>query len=402
MAVGLFLVFNAQRFVQSVRRPLLAQLIILGMPPRRVLRWLTLEILILATLGTLLGLLLGSLLALALMGQLTQALADLYGPNPIDLLRLSPTSLGKALVIGLLGMLAANLPGWWQLLRQSPCAARGNSRPPAHPWQRRGLPSSFCCCAPCVCGSPPPALAAPSSWPGLAARHGPPAARCPSLLAGAAACTRPPHRPARGGRNPLSPGSHRHRGDGAATGHRRGHRHRGHGVELSLERGDLARPAPGRRSLRHRSQGVAGSRGALGEQTLNTILASPDVRAASRRAVLPARWQGQPIEWAQMDFIPELKAAYPLLAGRWPAAPDEVLASEPLTVRLGVRVGQRLEVTSEGGRGLSPRHRRLSGLRQRQGQILHAFEGARCNPWPSSARIPSTLVTGSGASLVSR
>ena len=65
------------------------------MPPRRLLRWLTLEILILASIGTLLGLLLGSLLALALMGQLTQALADLYGPNPIDLLRLSPRALAR-------------------------------------------------------------------------------------------------------------------------------------------------------------------------------------------------------------------------------------------------------------------------------------------------------------------
>ena len=64
MAVGLFLVFNAQRFVQSVRRPQLAQLIILGMPPRRVLGWLILELVILATLGIPLGLLLGSLLAL--------------------------------------------------------------------------------------------------------------------------------------------------------------------------------------------------------------------------------------------------------------------------------------------------------------------------------------------------
>ena len=53
MAVGLFLVFNAQRFVQSVRRPQLAQLIILGLPPSRLLRWLVLELLILATLGTL-------------------------------------------------------------------------------------------------------------------------------------------------------------------------------------------------------------------------------------------------------------------------------------------------------------------------------------------------------------
>ena len=102
-----------------------------------------------------------------------------------------------------------------------------------------------------------------------------------------------------------------------------------------------------------------------------------------------------------MDFIPELKAAYPLLAGRWPAAPDEVLASEPLTVRLGVGVGQRLEVTSEGPRAFT-----VTGVYQDygsdKGQILHAFEGARCNPLPSSARTPSTLVTGSGASLASR
>ena len=91
-------------------------------------------------LSTLLGLLLGSLLALALMGQLTQALADLYGPNPIDLLRLSPTSLIKALLIGLAGTLAANLPGWWQLLRQSPLELReGSSRPPVYPWRRRLL-----------------------------------------------------------------------------------------------------------------------------------------------------------------------------------------------------------------------------------------------------------------------
>lgn len=379
MAVGLFLVFNAQRFVQSVRRPLLAQLIILGMPPRRVLRWLTLEILILASIGTLLGLLLGSLLALALMGQLTQALADLYGPNPIDLLRLSPTSLGKALVIGLLGTLAANLPGWWQLLRQSPLALReGNSRPPAHPWQRRGLAIVILLlCALCLwqpatgLGG---ALFVAGGWLLAMALLLPDALR--SLLGRLRA------------RGPLTA-----RLGVAETLY---HLDRtaiavmalqlaiaaaiGIGVMVSSFRSsveiwlgqrlaaDLYVTAP---------KGVAGSRGALGEQTLNTILASPDVRAASRRAVLPARWQGQPIEWAQMDFIPELKAAYPLLAGRWPAAPDEVLASEPLTVRLGVRVGQRLEVTSEGG----PRAFTVTGVYQDygsdKGQILHAFEGGK-------------------------
>ncbi|MFM4720321.1 FtsX-like permease family protein [Aeromonas bivalvium] len=379
MAVGLFLVFNAQRFVQSVRRPLLAQLIILGMAPRRVLGWLMLELALLASIGTLLGLLLGSLLALALMGQLTQALADLYGPNPIDLLRLSTASLGKALVLGLAGTLAANLPGWWQLLRQSPLALReGNSRPPAHPWQRRGLAIAILLlCALCLwqpetgLGG---ALFVAGGWLLAMALILPDALRW--LLERLRA------------RGPLTA-----RLGVAETLY---HLDRtaiavmalqlaiaaaiGIGVMVSSFRSsveiwlgqrlaaDLYVTAP---------KGVAGSRGALGEQTLDTILAGPEVRAASRRAVFPARWQGQPIEWAQMDFIPELKAAYPLLAGRWPATPDEVLASEPLTVRLGVKVGQRLEVTSEGG----PRAFTVTGVYQDygsdKGQILHAFEGGK-------------------------
>ncbi|WP_429145389.1 FtsX-like permease family protein [Aeromonas rivipollensis] len=377
MAVGLFLVFNAQRFVQSVRRPQLAQLIILGMPPSRVLRYLALELLILATIGTLLGLLLGSLLALALMGQLTQALADLYGPNPIDLLRLSPTSLIKALLIGLLGMLAANLPGWWQLLRQSPLELReGSSRPPVYPWRRRLLAIAILLlCTLClllpqtglggalfVAGGwlLAMALALPDALRALLGRlrgHGPLSVRLGVAetqyhldrtaiavmalqLAIAAAI-----------------------GIGVMVSSFRS------SVEIWLGQrlaADLYVSAP---------KGVAGSRGQLSEQTLTAILAEPDVRAASRRAVHPARWQGQPIEWAQMDFIPELKAAYPLLAGRWPAAPDEVLASEPLTVRLGVKVGQTLDVTSEGG----PRRLTVTGVYQDygsdKGQILHAFEG---------------------------
>lgn len=381
MAVGLFLVFNAQRFVQSVRRPQLAQLIILGMPPRRVLGWLILELLILATLGTLLGLLLGSLLALALMGQLTQALADLYGPNPIDLLRLSPASLGKALVIGLLGTLAANLPGWWQLLRQSPLELReGNSPPPAHPWRRRLLAIAILLlCALCLWRPETGltgALFIAGGW--LLAM----ALWLPDLLRAVLGWLR--SRPGGSLTARLAVAETRYHLDrtaiavmalqlaiAAAI---------GIGVMVSSFRSsveiwlgqrlaaDLYVTAP---------KGVAGNKGALSEQTLTTILAAPDVRAASRRSVRPARWQGQPIEWAQMDFIPELKAAYPLLAGRWPATPDEVLASEPLTVRLGVKVGQSLEVTGEQG----PRRLTVTGVYQDygsdKGQILHAFEGGK-------------------------
>ncbi|MGE6209490.1 FtsX-like permease family protein [Aeromonas media] len=377
MAVGLFLVFNAQRFVQSVRRPQLAQLIILGMPPSRVLGWLALELSILATIGTLLGLLLGSLLALALMGQLTQALADLYGPNPIDLLRLSPASLIKALLIGLAGTLAANLPGWWQLLRQSPLELReGNSRPPVYPWRRRLLAIAILLlCALCLLlpqtglGG---ALFVAGGWLLAMALWLPDALR--ALLGRLR------------GRGPLSI-----RLGVAETQY---HLDRtaiavmalqlaiaaaiGIGVMVSSFRSsveiwlgqrlaaDLYVSAP---------KGVAGSRGHLSEQTLTAILAEPQVSTASRRSVHPARWQGHPIEWAQMDVIPELKAAYPLLAGHWPTGPDEVLASEPLTVRLGVRLGQRLDVTGEQG----PRQFTITGVYQDygsdKGQILHAFEG---------------------------
>jgi len=377
MAVGLFLVFNAQRFVQSVRRPQLAQLIILGMAPRRVLFWLTMELLIIATLGTLLGLLLGSLLALALMGQLTQALADLYGPNPIDLLRLSPVSLAKALLLGLLGTLAANLPGWWQLLRQSPLALReGSSQPTTHPGRRRLLACLILLlCALCLWlpqTGLTGALLVAGGW--LLAM----ALMLPDLLRWVLGRARQ--------RGPLTAR--------LAVAETRYHLDRtaiavmalqlaiaaaiGIGVMVSSFRtsveiwlgqrlaADLYVTAP---------KGVAGSKGSLNEQTLTTLLAGSDVSAASRRSVYPARWQGQPIEWAQMDFIPQIKAAYPLLAGRWPASADEVLASEPLTVRLGVKVGQPLEITSDAG----PRRLTVTGIYQDygsdKGQVLHAFEG---------------------------
>ncbi|WP_421201897.1 FtsX-like permease family protein [Aeromonas enteropelogenes] len=378
MAVGLFLVFNAQRFVQSVRRPQLAQLIILGMPPRRLLRWLTLELLILASLGTLLGLLLGSLLALALMGQLTQALADLYGPNPIDLLRLSPASLGKALVIGILGTLAANLPGWWQLLRQSPLELRdGNSHPPTHPWRRRLLAIAILLlCTLCLWRPEtgltgalfiaggwllamalwlPDALRAVLGW--LRSRPG------GSLTARLAVAETQYHLDRTAiAVMALQLAIAAAIGIGVMVSSFRS------SVEIWLGQrlaADLYVTAP---------KGVADSKGTLSQATFNTILTAPEVSAVSRRSVHPARRQGQPIEWAQMDFIPELKAAYPLLAGRWPATPDEVLASEPLTVRLGVKVGQTLEVTGEQG----PRQLTVTGIYQDygsdKGQILHAFE----------------------------
>lgn len=394
MAVGLFLVFNAQRFVQSVRRPHLAQLIILGMPPHRVLRWLGLELLLLASLGTLLGLALGTLLALGLMGQLTRALADLYGPSPIDLLRLSPILLLKAVGIGLLGTLAANLPGWWQLLRQSPLQLReGNARPAAHPWRRRLLALAILLlCGLCLTlpqTGLPGALLIAGGWLLAMALWLPDALRW--VL----------------GRLRRRQGSLTTRLAVAETQY---HLDRtaiavmalqlaiaaaiGIGVMVSSFRSsveiwlhqrlaaDLYVSAP---------KGAAGSRGVLSRETLDTLLANPGVTQGSRRSVRPARWQGEPIEWAQMDFISPLKRAYPLLAGRWPEKPDEVLASEPLTVRLGVKPGQILRVTGETG----PRDVLVTGVYQDygsdKGQLLHAFETGPVQSLALFSRDPERL-----------
>ena len=400
MAVGLFLVFNAQRFVQSVRRPQLAQLIILGLPPRRVLHWLVLELLLLATLGTLLGLVLGSLLALTLMGQLTQALADLYGPNPIDLLRLSPISLFKALLIGLGGTLAANLPGWWQLLRQSPLALReGNSRPATHPWRRRRLAIAILLlCALCLAlprTGLPGALFIAGGWLLAMALWLPDALRWvlgqlrqrmgrqhgrSSLTAQLAVAETQYHLDRTAiAVMALQLAIAAAIGIGVMVSSFRS------SVEIWLDQrlaADIYVTAP---------KGAAGSRGILNQVTLDAILANPAVAQASRRSVQPARWQGQPIEWAQMDFIPPLKAAYPLLAGRWPATPDEVLASEPLTVRLGVRVGQTLSITSEQG----PRELTVTGVYQDygsdKGQVLHAFEDGPVQSLALFSKTPEQL-----------
>ena len=94
-------------------------------------------------------------------------------------------------MIGLLGTLAANLPGWWQLLRQSLLSCeRATAARRLIPGNVGGSPSPSCCSAPSVCGGQKPGWAAPLRGRRLAAGHGARPARCAARRAGPAAPTR--------------------------------------------------------------------------------------------------------------------------------------------------------------------------------------------------------------------
>ena len=373
------------RFVQSVRRPA-RPAHHPRMPPRRALRWLTLEILDPRQPAHLLGLLLAASVGPRPMGQPPRRW-------PICWLTHRPAAplpralASKALVIGLCWGNAANLPGWWQLLRQSPRLLReGNSRPLVHPGNAPGLLSPFCCCAPWS-RRPETSLWRRPRGRGWLFAMALPSAR-DALRSFAGRLHAAPHRPARWVAETLY---HLDRTAIAVM-----------ALQLTPQPSASSwcssfRPSVEIRSasawppiLRHRPEGwlAAGAPSASRPSTPSSPRQMCAPPPAARRAPRPLA--GQPIEWAQMDFIPELKAAYPPLAGAGPL-PRRVLASEPLdgTPRSGWASAR--EVTSEGGRGLSPSPASIRITAATRGRYCMPSEG-RCNPLPSSATNRRRLV----------
>ncbi|WP_370278783.1 FtsX-like permease family protein [Pontibacterium sp.] len=111
LVVGLFLVFSSVSFSLSQRRPIFAQLRTLGLTVNELYRYLAMELLLIATVGTLAGLLLGIVLAQLLLSLMLNTLSDLYVTSPLSLLLLNPLSLGKLVLMGIGGcMLAAWKP----------------------------------------------------------------------------------------------------------------------------------------------------------------------------------------------------------------------------------------------------------------------------------------------------
>ncbi|MDI3324466.1 ABC transporter permease [Pontibacterium granulatum] len=111
LVVGLFLVFSSVSFSLSQRRPIFAQLRTLGLTVNELYRYLAMELLLIAAVGTVAGLLMGIALAQLLLGVMLNTLSDLYVASSLSLLFLNPLTLGKLVLMGVGGcMLAAWKP----------------------------------------------------------------------------------------------------------------------------------------------------------------------------------------------------------------------------------------------------------------------------------------------------
>ncbi|WP_368164140.1 FtsX-like permease family protein [Aeromonas sp. R6-2] len=361
LAVGLFLVFNAQRFVLSVRRPHLARLITVGLGPTRLLRLLATELLLITLTGALLGMMLGVALAAALMGQVGQALGDLYGPNPIHLLRLTPLTFIKTLLLCLAGVVAANLPAWYGLLRRPlrelELPGPGMSRPRLRRWMALMLLGLGGVLLGWQASGLPGALLLSACW--LLSM----ALWLPDLL------------------TPLL-GRLRHlrRREQSKNGHRGGpwllrlamsdldfERERNTVAVMALQLAIAAAIGIGVMvaSFRLSVEGwlvqrlaadlyVTAPRAPQGgyaslPPTLIPWLEAQGSLQLSRRRVDSALLGDQAIELASMEMIPPLMRGYPLLAGRLPG-PGEALASEPLLRRFDLKVGDRVHIEGPFGR----------------------------------------------------
>lgn len=111
LLVGVFLIFNAISFSIVQRRSLLGRLRAIGVCEREIGRMVMLEASVLAVVGTLIGILLGYWLGQGLTRIVAATVSELYYQVSADAARLHPTSLAKAVLLGIAGTwFAAWLP----------------------------------------------------------------------------------------------------------------------------------------------------------------------------------------------------------------------------------------------------------------------------------------------------
>jgi putative ABC transport system permease protein len=113
LVVGMFLIYNTVTFSVVQRRPLFGVLRALGVTGGQLFGLIVTEAALFGLIGTLLGLALGVLLGRGMVRLVTQTINDLYFVVNVQTIYVSPLTLVKGLVIGLLAAVsAAILPAW--------------------------------------------------------------------------------------------------------------------------------------------------------------------------------------------------------------------------------------------------------------------------------------------------
>jgi len=111
LIVGMFLIYNTISFSVVQRRPILGTLRCLGVTRRELFGLVLTEALVLSALGATIGLGLGVLLGRGLVGLVTQTINDLFFTVTVQNVDLSPLTLYKGFMAGLVaGLVAAFIP----------------------------------------------------------------------------------------------------------------------------------------------------------------------------------------------------------------------------------------------------------------------------------------------------
>ena len=126
-AVGIFIVHGAIGLAFEQRRGMVRTLRTLGLPLRRLIALMVLELLILALIAGGIGVMLGYLLAASLLPDVAATLEGLYGAQVSGALHLQPSWWLSSLAIALLGTALAATGALWRIARM-PVLASGKAR----------------------------------------------------------------------------------------------------------------------------------------------------------------------------------------------------------------------------------------------------------------------------------
>ena len=123
LVVGMFLIYNTVSFSVVQRRPLFGILRSLGVTREQLFTLILAEAAVLSLIGSAIGLVLGVVLGRGMVQLVTQTINDLYFVVTVQEVAISPWSLVRGLVIGVIAALIASAVPAWEAMQTTPNAS---------------------------------------------------------------------------------------------------------------------------------------------------------------------------------------------------------------------------------------------------------------------------------------